>query len=175
MVLSIIVLIYNEGNLLRRCMESLLKQTVSNTGDYEIVLVDDGSTDNSPIICEEYAERYSFVKAFHKENGGCVHSRNYGIEHSEGRFFTFVDGDDFVDECYVENIYKAIQNDADYYILNNKRNYFTKTGYYAEKDFIKTGYVSKDLVDEWVFTGKTAAVWDRIYVRDVMITQTSQL
>ncbi|UTA68669.1 glycosyltransferase [Emticicia sp. 21SJ11W-3] len=99
---SIIVPIYNVEKYLHRCMDSLLNQTLQ---DIEIILVNDGSPDNSPKLCEEYRLLDSRIKVVHKENGGLGFARNSGIEVSSGEFLAFVDSDDYVDVFMFERLY----------------------------------------------------------------------
>lgn len=106
MFLSFIVPIYNVKDYLRECIDSLLNQDID---DYEIILVDDGSTDGSSEICEEYAEKSNKIKAFHKSNGGSADARNSGIRNAEGLYLGFVDGDDFIEQNCLGNIYSEIK------------------------------------------------------------------
>ena len=92
--LSIVVAVYNIEQYLHKCLESLLAQTYSNL---EIILVDDGATDRSGTICDDYAEKDSRVHVIHKTNGGLSDARNVGIEAATGTYLAFVDGDDWVD------------------------------------------------------------------------------
>ncbi len=103
--ISIIIPVYNSERYLRRCINSILFQTIS---DFELLLINDGSTDLSLDICNEYAELDSRVKVFSKPNGGVSSARNYGMCHSQGDWITFCDSDDCVDKnwlsLFVENI-----------------------------------------------------------------------
>lgn len=92
---SVIVPVYKTGKYLDKCVKSLLAQSYQ---DYELLLVDDGSPDDCGERCEEYAGQYSHVRALHKKNGGLSSARNYGIDHAQGEYLTFVDSDDYVDE-----------------------------------------------------------------------------
>ncbi len=97
--------------LMRKCLDSILAQTCQ---DYECLLIDDGSTDGSPAICDEYAAKDSRFKTFHKPNGGLSDARNYGIEHARGEYTIFFDPDDWVDEDCLKDLYaKALETDAD--------------------------------------------------------------
>lgn len=98
-LVSIVVPIYNVENYIEKCLISLKNQTYN---DIEIILVDDGSTDNSSIICSKFVNEDSRFKYFKKENGGLSDARNYGIKKCKGEFFTFIDSDDYVDFDYVE-------------------------------------------------------------------------
>ncbi len=97
--ISIIVPIYNSDRYLNECIESILKQTYSNI---EIILINDGSTDNSGKICDEYAASDMRIKAIHNVNGGVSVARNTGIEAATGEYLTFVDSDDIVSERYID-------------------------------------------------------------------------
>ena len=94
---SIIVPIYNVERFLDRCMDSLLNQTLK---DIEIIMVDDGSPDNCPQMCDEYAKNDSRVKVIHKKNAGLGMARNSGLEIATGEYVAFVDSDDYVD-CHM--------------------------------------------------------------------------
>lgn len=94
MLLSVIVPVYNVEQYLERCLNSLLDQ--GDFTDYEIILVDDGSTDNSLKICKEYTRRSSIVKVYQKSNGGAASARNYGIMKAKGQYIMFVDSDDHI-------------------------------------------------------------------------------
>lgn len=110
-MISIITPVYNTEKYLRECLESVLAQTYT---DYEVLLVDDGSTDRSGGICDEYAQRDSRIRVFHKENGGVSSARNVGLDNARGEWVCFVDSDDTVAKCYLEVLLKsAIVNDAD--------------------------------------------------------------
>lgn len=93
MSLSIIIPVYRTHDTLRRCMESILGQTYT---DYEVILVDDGSPDDSPLLCDEYAEKDKRISVIHKENGGLSAARNAGIMRAHGEYITFVDSDDAI-------------------------------------------------------------------------------
>lgn len=115
-VISIIVPVYNTSAYLRRCMKSLLNQTYQN---FEIILINDGSTDGSGLLCEEYAESDQRIRLIHQENAGPSAARNRGIELASGDYITFVDSDDFVEPNYLERLYQTAKtNDTDIAICN---------------------------------------------------------
>ncbi|MFD1705951.1 glycosyltransferase family 2 protein [Siminovitchia sediminis] len=103
--ISIIVPVYNLENLLPRCVESILAQTFKN---FELILVNDGSTDQSGELCEKYAEKDLRVKVIHKENGGVASSRNAGLAAAKGRYIGFVDNDDCINKNMFEILYKNL-------------------------------------------------------------------
>ena len=99
--LTIVVPIYNAAKYLDRCLNSLLCQ---NAKDYELLLVDDGSKDDSGKICDEYAKKYDHIKVFHKENGGVTSARLRGVEEATGEWIGFVDGDDLLEKDMYERL-----------------------------------------------------------------------
>lgn len=104
-LISVIVPCYNVEEYLSKCIESILSQTYKNL---EILLVDDGSPDNSGKICDEYAARDSRIAVIHKENGGLSDARNVALDVMKGEYVTFIDSDDYVTEDYVEILYRLI-------------------------------------------------------------------
>lgn len=106
--ISVIVPVYNVEKYLHRCVDSILRQTFSN---FELILVDDGSPDNCPAICDEYAARDSRVVVIHQKNAGQACARNRGIEwalsNSDSRWICFIDSDDWVNGTYLEGLYEA--------------------------------------------------------------------
>ena len=110
-LISVIVPIYNVENYLRMCLDSIQNQTYKN---FECLLINDGSPDNSAEICREYVAKDSRFRYFEKENGGVSSARNYGVELAEGSFITFVDPDDWLEPNYLEILYlKMIEYGAD--------------------------------------------------------------
>ena len=105
MLISLIVPVYNVERYLRECLDSLLLQTYK---DIEVIMVDDGSTDSSGKICDEYSEKYQNFFVYHKENAGLGMARNTGLEHMNGQYVTFIDSDDYLDPECIEFLYKAI-------------------------------------------------------------------
>lgn len=99
-VVSIIIPVYNAQDYLRQCIDSILAQTF---GDYELILVDDGSTDRSGAICDEYVERDCRIKVVHQQNLGLPSARKVGIDHAKGNYVLFVDADDWVDPNHLES------------------------------------------------------------------------
>lgn len=109
--ISVIVPVYNMEKLMRKCLDSILAQTFQ---DYECLLIDDGSKDGSPAICDEYAAKDARFKAFHKPNGGLSDARNYGLARAQGEYTIFFDPDDWVDEDCLKDLYaKAVETNAD--------------------------------------------------------------
>lgn len=103
--ISIIIPVYNTGRWLRRCLDSVLTQTWQ---DYEVVLVDDGSTDDSSIVLDEYAERDDRFRVFHEQNRGSSLARKFGMSKAQGEWLVFIDSDDDVHPTYIESLYNAV-------------------------------------------------------------------
>ena len=105
-LISVILPVYNVEKYIDRCLESVLNQTYKNI---EIILVDDGSKDNCPKICDEYAKKDNRVRVIHKTNGGLSDARNAGIKIAKGKYITLIDSDDYVEKDYVDFLYNLIQ------------------------------------------------------------------
>ena len=105
-LVSIVVPVYNVEEYLRECIDSICTQTYENI---EIILVDDGSTDTSPEICDTYQKIDSRIRAFHKNNGGLSDARNYGLNVATGEYIAFVDSDDYIDESFVKKLLQAAE------------------------------------------------------------------
>ena len=124
-LISVIVPVYNVEKYLKQCVNSIIKQTYTNI---EIILIDDGSTDNSAHICDEFAQIDPRIKVFHKANGGLSSARNEGIKKSKGKYLTFIDSDDDISEDYVSYLYGLIKkykvklSICPYSVVNIKKN-----------------------------------------------------
>ncbi len=106
-IVSVIVPVYNVAPYLQRCIYSLTRQTL---WDIEIILIDDGSTDNSPEICDNAAKKDERIKVIHKENGGAGSARNAGLDIATGKYISFVDSDDFVEADMMQKMVAALEN-----------------------------------------------------------------
>ncbi len=105
-MISIIIPVYNTEKYLTKCIDSILGQSF---GDFELILVDDGSTDSSGAMCDSYALEDTRVKVLHKENEGPSVARNYGVSKAEGECVTFIDSDDFVGTDYLEILHSSME------------------------------------------------------------------
>lgn len=121
---SVIIPIYNSEKYLKQCLDSVINQTLK---EIEIIIINDGSTDNSLQIIQEYINKHSNIKLINKQNEGCYKARNIGLETANGEYIAFLDSDDYVEPKIYEKLYlKAKQTNADivsadYYILNNNK------------------------------------------------------
>lgn len=165
-LVSIVVPIYNVEKYLERCLNSLINQTYKNI---EILLINDGSTDESEIICLKYIKKDSRIKYYKKENGGLSSARNKGIAVSMGKYISFIDSDDYVRNDMIETLlYYIVKNDADivecnYYevrtngkITEKKKNYRIKS--YNSSEAIKS------LIDN---ESITPTAWNKLYNRQL--------
>lgn len=139
-LLSIIVPVYKTEQYLNQCVDSILAQTMEN---YELILVDDGSPDNSGAICDDYAARHTNVRVIHKPNGGLTAARQSGMEAAQGKYVAFVDSDDWIDpDMYAVLVAQAEEHGAD----------LVSCGYIGEYDDRAERYC--DAVDSGVYTGE---------------------
>lgn len=115
MKISIIIPVYNAENTIQRCLQSIINQTYNNI---EILVIDDGSTDNSFSICKNIASIDNRIKIFHKKNSGPAAARNIGLDNVSGDFVTFIDADDWVENTLIENYVSLLCDKVDLYICN---------------------------------------------------------
>lgn len=117
MLFSIIIPVYNADKYIEKCIESIICQ---DRNKFEIIVVDDGSTDNTGIICDKYSNKYSNIKVFHTENKGVSRARNLGLSEAIGDYILFVDADDWVTSDYIDVISKEIEG-VDLLFFSNNR------------------------------------------------------
>lgn len=137
-LLSIIVSVYNIEKYINQCVDSILLQTMN---DYEVLLIDDGSTDSCSVICDNYANTYENVYAFHKKNGGLSDARNFGIKEARGKYLIFIDGDDYYDD---KDFFKKISEALNVYSYPNVINFFHKKYLVATNKLLKSN-ISVDI------------------------------
>lgn len=105
-IVSVIIPVYKAEKYIRGCLDSVVEQTCK--GNYEVIVIDDGSPDQSGKICDEYAKRYPIVKVFHQVNQGVAKARELGIKKAQGKYIVWVDADDSADSRLVEDVLKAV-------------------------------------------------------------------
>ena len=142
-VLSIIVPVYNVEKYLDECLESIIKNYDQKI---EVILVDDGSKDNSSVLCDEYAKEYNFITVIHKENGGLSSARNAGLDIANGKYIGFVDSDDFIDDKMINMLYRElIKNNSDISFCKFKITYENKyININIESDFKSINYSGEE-------------------------------
>ena len=162
-LVSVIIPIYNVEKYLDRCVQSVVKQTYKNL---EIILVDDGSPDNCPELCDEWKKADSRIKVIHKKNGGLSDARNAGRDIATGEYIAFVDSDDYVHPQYIEILYcLAIREDADVVACGFETftdNYKTEQNIYHHLTDVEVKVSAKDEMD---LIGIVA--WNKLYRRNL--------
>ena len=159
-LISVIVPIYKVQDYLDRCVQSIVNQTYKNL---EIILVDDGSPDDCPRICDEWAKKDQRIKVIHKENGGLSDARNFGLDHATGDYIGFLDSDDKVFNNIYERLYLMIkENDSDMAMCSYLR---SDEDLNNEELSIKT-YNIKEIYDDIMLDKINAHVWDKLYKKE---------
>lgn len=163
-LVSIVVPIYNVEEYLRECIDSICTQTYENI---EIILVDDGSTDTSPEICDTYQKIDSRIRAFHKNNGGLSDARNYGLNVATGEYIAFIDSDDYIDESFVKNLLQAAEeNDADIAVCSYRKVYDKPIQKYGNINYIAETVSGISFLKS-LYSGKHSdmgfVAWNKLY------------
>mgnify|MGYP000870561382 FL=1 len=162
MKLSIINPVYKVEHTLNQCIESVLEQSFT---DYEILLIDDGSPDNCPQICDQWTEQDNRLKVIHKPNGGLSDARNAGIDKAQGEYITFIDSDDTIEKDTLSEIMNAFTLHPVYQIIE----YPVSVHHHSDRAYIlhfeEKGYTN--LHDYWIsHKGYTHAyAWNKVYHR----------
>ena len=172
--ISVIVPIYRIEAYLPQCVESLLNQSFQ---DFELILVDDGSPDGCPQICDAYAEKDPRVRVIHKENGGLVSARKEGLRQARGKYIAFVDGDDWVDNYYLDILYKLAEaNDSDLVVTGHFREFNGKietikpktAGIYNQRE------LQEEILPNAIYNGQfcehgiSTYVWNKLFKRELL-------
>lgn len=167
-LISIIIPVYKVEKYLNRCVNSVVNQSYENI---EIILVDDGSPDKCPEICEEWTRKDCRVKVIHKKNGGLSDARNKGLECAEGAYVCFVDSDDYVAKTYVETLYGLIcskKTDISAVSLNEVFTLEPEINKNTAGEVIITVFEGKDALKQLFFNDTFANyAWNKMYKRDL--------
>ena len=166
--ISIAVAIYNGEAYLRKCVDSLLAQTYRNI---EVILVDDGSTDGCPAICDEYAAADPRVIAVHKKNGGLASGRNAGIARATGEYMAFMDGDDWADPDMYERLLSALlETDADVAVCRYRWVYADRTvdASTGRRIILEGDEALRQYIAENDDIQIQNAAWNKLYRRDLI-------
>ncbi len=157
---SLIIPVYNTGEKLHRCFDSILAQSYQ---DYECIVVDDGSTDDSSTIIDEYATRDVRFKVVHKENGGVGSARNCGLNIASGEWLVFIDSDDFLKPDHIESLMDAATDDVDLVMIGFRFLHPDKT---TEHGYNAGRYIGIESIRKFIFETeflKFQVPWDRTY------------
>lgn len=163
-LISVIVPIYNAESTLRKSVDSVLNQTIT---DYEVILVDDGSTDASSVICDEYESNNKLVTVIHQPNGGLSDARNKGIAKAKGKWVTFVDSDDWIESSYIENFVLHLENKD--LVIQGYQYDSARQGIVRYKDFET---YSPEVVLNHLFDTKESlpgVTVDKLYNREIIV------
>lgn len=166
-LISVVVPVYNVEDVLHFCIDSILNQTYK---DFELILVDDGSTDKSGKICDEYADQDSRIRVFHKENGGVSSARNVGIDNANGEYICFVDSDDCVHTNFLEKMYTTmIAQRAKLVVCGYE---VVQNGVILEKrkySELEIDFVSRKNVYNLVNKTMYSAPWCKLFLKEIII------
>ncbi|MBF0601919.1 glycosyltransferase family 2 protein [Limosilactobacillus oris] len=178
-IVSIVVAIFNVGKYLDRCVLSIVNQTYKNI---EIILVDDGSTDNSSMLCDKWLQKDKRIKVIHKNNGGLSDARNAGLNKATGDYICFVDGDDYIEKNMVEVSLKYVtSSEAGVVIFSNydvsADGHKTQRNIYSSEELYTESNIIPKLLDECIGTMPTSksdydigfSPWGRLCKRSVLI------
>ncbi|MCI9447173.1 MAG: glycosyltransferase family 2 protein [Lachnospiraceae bacterium] len=164
--ISVIIPVYNVETYLERCVESVLNQSFA---DFEVILVDDGSTDSSGKICDTFSEKFQNVKTFHIDNAGVSSARNCGIEYSNSEYIVFVDSDDYIDKFMLDKLYCEVhEHDVDLCLCGYTQIFADKNvdvlpedGTYDFQEFL-------DVMKYWKLNCVIGSPCNKIYNRSVI-------
>ena len=171
-IVSVIVPVYNAEKFLRPCLDSISGQTFQ---DYEAILVDDGSTDSSPVICDEYAGRDPRFRVIHQKNQGVSHARNAGLEAAAGEYVLFVDSDDAILPETIGHLYTVLKENktcdiaaAGYTLVRTETG--ERTEYYVSSDHSYKSYSGIDVLSNMFYIGDTVwfTCWNKLISRSLI-------
>ena len=166
-LISVIVPIYNVERYLRRCVESILNQSYKNL---EIILVDDGSLDNCPRLCDEYKMKDNRIKVIHKENGGLSDARNAGMEVATGKYISFIDSDDWIENSMLEDMLNRM-NDDESDVVSCGVKWVKDNGDLIRKVTVDSEIIlnKKESLKEIIYDGLLKQhVWNKLYKAEII-------
>ena len=170
-LVSVIIPVYNAEKTLEKCIESIIKQTYQQ---FEIIIVDDGSKDNTFNVCEVLKKRDNRISVIHQKNNGSSAARNRGISKAKGKYLVFIDGDDTVDSYFLEKLIEPIiENDIDVVMCGitvcyQKQNYFVENGFKNKEITRKLQDITK-LIYESCENGMIYSPCNKLYKREVIL------
>lgn len=160
--ISIVVAVYQAEKYIKRCLESIIAQTFN---DFEVLLIDDGSSDSSGMICDDYAARDNRFRVIHKQNEGVSCARQTGLDAAKGKYIIHADPDDWVEPDWLQKMYEKIEEDkADMVICDFERIYKDKIVYYVQKPrSLENSEIIADLLEEKIW----GSCWNKLVKRDI--------
>lgn len=163
--ISVIVPVYNAEKYLSCCINSILAQSFTN---FELLLIDDGSTDKSSEICDDYAAKDQRIKVFHKKNGGVSSARNVGLDHATGKWITFIDSDDRIYEDIFNLISSSYDEDLVIFNYDIYHNGTIQCGKNIPSSY--NSYPIKTLLDKYLSIELLRTPWSKFFKRDLINT-----
>lgn len=171
---SIIVPIYNCEHFLPRCLGSITRQASNNV---ELILVDDGSTDNSGKVCDKYKEKYKNIIVIHKKNAGQSSARNDALKIANGKYILFIDADDYLNDGYFTEIENILKNNKDVELVNfgffsdvddmSFNNLSSDIVTYEEKKYKNHNEIKEDYINLWDNT-MLYNIWNKVYIKEII-------
>ena len=172
-LISVIVPIYNAEIYLSKCIDSIINQTYKNL---EIILIDDGSTDNCPLLCDEYAKKDSRIKVIHKTNEGSSSARNIGIKTSIGQYIVFLDSDDYFCDnyCFEKLNNYCLQSDYDFVLFKSQKAFVEKkkfVDYYGDYNTAVFETKDKSKIFKYMVSNhkQLACAWNKIIKKELFL------
>lgn len=164
-IISVVIPVYQVEKFLNRCLDSVINQTYENI---EIILIDDGSYDNSPIICDEYALKDKRVKVVHQSNKGLSVARNLGLKIMKGDYVTFVDSDDYVEKDYIEYLYYLIKKYKTKFSCCASRAVYESGTIITQETHEEMKLNKKDAFERMLYQENfTVASWGKLYKKEL--------
>ena len=169
-LVSVIIPVYNGEKYLKECIESLLNQTLK---ECEFIFIDDGSTDDSSIIINEYKSRDDRIKLINQKNQGVSVARNNGLKVARGKYIGFVDADDYVDKDMFYKLYLTSEDkNSDFIMCNFKTTVDgyekTSTYYYPEYIVMNREYIIENIIYKMIESGHLNAIWNKLYKKEII-------
>jgi len=168
---SIIVPVYNAQKTLNKCIDSILRQSFN---DFELILINDGSIDNSGTICDRYAEIDHRIKVIHKKNQGVSHTRNIGLENASGKYIQFIDSDDWIEETILEKLISFMVGNTDIVICGYNRVLMNENIYKIEKEIYAKkviGIKIEEFLKNFYYYFELEimnALWNKLFKRELI-------
>ena len=162
MEISVIIPVYNKAEYLDKCFVSIFSQAFDS---FEVIVVEDGSTDGSGDICDQWAELEPRLKAFHKENGGVTAARRYGLEHAEGRFIMFADADDLFTKDALAMMYRLINETGADEVIGTYDDQYGQRHDSGLRGWVEPEHLIRDLL---ALRSQFCVLWGIIFRRELL-------
>lgn len=173
--ISVVVTVYNIDKFLSKCIESICAQTYKNI---EVIIIDDGSTDDSPTICDSYAQKDKRIKVVHRENKGLVNARKQGVYLASGEYVAFVDGDDWITNDMFSSMMNEVEKNNSEIVVSGVK-VISNEDERLEKNLLRAGFYNRDDLEKYIFPfmlylkgfyefGVTQYTWNKLYKRELI-------